>query len=304
MRHRTAPPGTRPGRVLPGLPSRAAAGLIALALIAPGLTAGAARARADEICRYAGTTDFDGRLAAVAAASAKDGTIQLDIRLQLDAAPMLFVHTHYLMQEISIWRPDGLLRLATNSRYSVNGHIVRQQWDVFERGADGLEAYRVQGKRAGEFHRAHPGFAGHWDQAAFGQPWLQDYARAGPERRPDLDLHGLPSTLRPPLALAFYWLRWLPPAGGTVPVFLPGFKAQKRVDLPVGAAGAPAGAARIVWQAPLRYPALSRFEPSTALAWLSDDRHVLQLAFDLHGMGRRARGLIRQEGCTGLPAQP
>jgi hypothetical protein len=39
-----------------------------------------------------------------------------------------------------------------------------------------------------------------------------DYQSASPERRPDLDLTDapLPSGLRSPLAVAFYWVRWLP----------------------------------------------------------------------------------------------
>ena len=272
--------------------------LLLLLLLSPPL-----RARAEEICRFAGTTDYDGRVAVLAEAAAVDGAVRVDVRLQFDATPMWFVHTHYLMQEISLWRPDGLALLAVNRRYSSNGRIVRQQWDVFERAADGLAAHRVQGKTLAGLRRAHPGFAQHWDPATFGQSWLQDFPRAGAERRPDLDLGGAPVTLRPPLALAFYWLRWLPPAGGLVPVFLPGFKAQKRVDLPIGPP-TPVGVGQSVRRAPLHHPALSRGEASTALAWVSADRHVLQLALDLHGWGRHARGLIRLEGCTGAPPLP
>lgn len=262
------------------------------------------QARAEEVCRFAGTTDYGGRLAIRADAAIVDGALRVDVRLQLDATPMWFVHTHYLMQEISFWQPDGLALLAVNSRYRVNSHIARQQWDVFQRGADGLDAFRVQGKTLADFRRVHPGFVQHWNPATFGQPWLQDYARAAAERRPDLDLRGMPASLRPPLALAFYWLRFLSPAGGVVPVFLPGFKAQKQVNLPI-APSTPIGMGQSVWQAPLHYPALSRTEASTALAWVSADRHLLQFALDLHGMGRHARGLIRLQGCTGTrPPQP
>ncbi len=44
--------------------------------------------------------------------------------------------------------------------------------------------------------------------------------------------------LSSPLAMAFYWIRWLPRGGDEVPVFLPGFKADKLVDVPVGPASA------------------------------------------------------------------
>ena len=96
-----------------------------------------------------------------------------------------------------------------NSRYLIGNHIVRQQWDYFQRGADGLQAYRVQAKTLADFRRRHPGFIQHWDPATFGQPWLDDYPAVSPERRIDLDLKGapLPSALRPPLAMAFYWVR-------------------------------------------------------------------------------------------------
>jgi hypothetical protein len=89
-----------------------------------------------------------------------------------------------------------------------------------------LQAERVQAKTLSDFQRQHPGFVQHWDPATFGQPWLHDYPSAPPERRIDLDLHDTPSlsALRSPLALAFYWVRWLPQTRQDVPVFLPGFK--------------------------------------------------------------------------------
>jgi hypothetical protein len=271
-----------------------AASIALASLVAPVL-----QARADEVCRFAGLTSYGGRLAVLADAAIVDGAVSVDVRLQLDANPMLFVHTHYLMQEISVWQAGGLARLAVNSRYRVNTHLVRQQWDVFERGSDGLEAYRVQGKTFAEFRRRHPGFAQHWDPVMFGLPWLDDFPRAGAERRPDLDLGGASAGLRSPLALAFYWSRRLPPAGGFVPVFLPGFKTEKRADLAIASASALPGAGQVVRQALLRHPALSGTAPSTVMAWLSADRHLLQLAFDVHGAGRHARGLIDQQGCTG-----
>jgi hypothetical protein len=60
----------------------------------------------------------------------------------------------------------------------------------------------------------------------------------------------------------------------------------------------------MLWQAPLRYSALSERPASTATAWTSSDGHLLQLAFELHGSRGSARGLIYQEGCEGAPVVP
>src|SRR5208282_6591595 len=111
----------------------------------------------------------------------------------------------------------------------------------------------------------------HWDPATFGRPWLQDYQSALPERRPDLNLKSspIPAGLRSPLALAFYWVRWLPRGGRDVPVFLPGFKTDQLVELPITGASSAGG---FVWRTPLRYSALSERPPSTVMAWTSSDR--------------------------------
>lgn len=257
-------------------------------------------ASANETCRFTGTTDYAGQLTIEARLTETRDTTDVDVRLQLDARPLPLIHTHYLTQEISSWQSSGLMRLAVNSRYSFNGRIIRQQWDVYDRVAGGLDAYRVQGKKLADFQRHHPGFVQFWDPTTFGTPWLGDYTRAGAERRPDLDLRHDMASVRPPLALAFYWLRWLPPQGAVVPVFLPGFKQQKLVDIAIGPASAAAGAGQSAWLAPLHYPDLSLSKHSTAEAWTSSDRHVLQLYFDLYGVQHSARGTIRQVGCTGV----
>ncbi len=261
-------------------------------------------ASAAETCRFVGTTDYDGQLVIEARSTQADGAIRVDVRLQLDARPLPLIHTHYLMQEISTWRPDGLAQVAVNSRYSFNDRIIRQQWDVYDRVADGLDAYRVQGKRLADFRRHHPGFVAHWDPATFAVPWLEDYDRAAAERRPDLDLRHDMTSVRSPLALAFYWLRWLPRQGEVVPVFLPGFKEQKLAELAIGASSEAPTAGQSDWQAPLHYPGLSLSRPSIASARTSSDRHLLQLFFDLHGVDHSARGTIRQVGCIGTPPMP
>lgn len=263
-----------------------------------------APASAGEACHFTGTTDYAGHLSIDTQAAADGNGIRLDVRLRLDAAPLPLVRTHYLMEEISFWRADGLARLAVNNRYSFDGHVVRQQWDVYDRNAEGLAAYRVQGKRTTDFEKHHPGFLSHWDAQAFGKPWLEDYARAAAERRPDLDLRHDMTRVRPPLALAFYWLRWLPSGGDVVPVFLPGFKEQKLVDVVVGAAPAPEQAGLLAWQATLHYPGLSPGRPSVVQAWATSGRQMRQLSFDLHGVEHSARAWIQQDGCIGTPPSP
>ena len=87
-----------------------------------------------------------------------------------------------------------------------------------------------------------------------------------------------------------------------VSVFLPGFKDRKQVELTVGASWRAGGLSERV--APLRYPELSAGVRSTATAWLSTGRQVMQLAFDLHGVQYSARATIRSLGCTGILPMP
>ena len=264
----------------------------------------AAPLAAAEVCRYAGATSHAGQVAVRTEVTDAGGAVTVNATLALTATTAWFFDLQYLAQEISVWRGGELQSLAVNARYAVDGRIRRQQWDVFVRGPGGLEARRVQAKTLAEFQRRHPGFASHWAPATFGQPWLQDYAGAAPERRPDLDLPqpALPPGLRPPLALAFYWSRWLPPGGGTVPLFLPGFKHDARAGVPVAAATPGEGWRR--WQAPLRHAALSAAPASTADAWVSPDGRLLQLAFDAHAPLGSAQGVIRAQGCQGIAAAP
>jgi hypothetical protein len=216
---------------------------------------------------------------------------------------MFWLGVHYSLEEISTWRSGQLESVAVNSRYLVGEHIVRQQWDEFQRGVDGLQAHRVQAKTLADFRLRHPGFVRYWDPATFGQAWLHDYQAASPERRADLDLRGapLPSGLRSPLAMAFYWVRWLPRGSQDVPVFLPGFKTERLVDLPVTSATSASGT---LLRAPLRYPALRDSPASTATALISPDQHLLRIEFELHTLQGSGRGLIDQEGCQGRAVVP
>ena len=264
-----------------------------------------APARADEVCHYAGSSDYGGHIAVEARAVTGIGGLYLDVRLQLDANPLPLVQTRYLMQEISVWHRDGLSQLAVNSRYRFDRHIVRQQWDLYDRVPGGLAAWRVQGKRLEDFQHRHPGFAPHWDLSRFGAPWLADYAAAGADRRPDLDLAHDMRGVRAPLALAFYWLRQTNHPG-PVPVYLPGFKEQKLVELQIdGDAGTARGVGVRTWRTLPHYPGLDEHRPSSVTATISPDHHLLRLGFDLHGVEHSARAAIGMVGCTGtLPPPP
>ena len=268
---------------------------------------GTITARASEVCRFAGTTDYSGRIEVTTNVNARgtDGTTTVDVNVHFMATPWPLVHIRYLMQEVSTWKSDQLQSVATNSRYLVDGRIVRQIWDLFDRGTDGLEAYRLQGKTLDDFRRKYPAFVRHWVVADFSQPWIQDYRLAGAERRPDLDLpaSSVRPDLRSPLALAFYWSRWIPRSGQAATVFLPGFKKDKRLDLTIGAAKLSRDGQQ-VWQTSIRYPALSLAHASTAEAWVSTDRHLLQLAGTLQSGSDAGDGAIRLEGCDGTVASP
>ncbi len=255
---------------------------------------------AAELCRFTGTTDYQGRATITTDVARFDGLTRVDVVGTFAARWNLVLPVQYLMEEISTWKGNDLQEVAVNYRYLVADHIVRQNWDVFQRGPDGLQGRRVQGKTFTEFRERHPGFAQHWDASSFARTWLQDYVSAAPERRADLDLKGteLPPGLRSPLAMAFYWVRFLPRRNADVPVFLPGFKADRILELPIQAGPDAAG---MRWMATLRHPALSVAPVSTATAWITTDNHLQRLAFDLHGPGGSAQGQIHQEGCKESP---
>jgi hypothetical protein len=258
------------------------------------------RVSAAEVCQFAGPTDYAGRVAVTTIVSTVHDSTVVDVAATFDSATMFVFGVHYRLEEVSIWRGSRLEDVAVNSRYLFGHRIVRQQWDEFRRAADGMQAERVQGKTLADFRRRHPGFVRHWDPATFGQPWLLDYPSASPERRTDLDLHVSPSIspLRSPLAMAFYWVRRLPDAAQDVPVFLPGFKADRLVDVRLAPAAVATGTA---WRTVLHYPSLSEREPSTAAALVSPDDRLLRIEFELHTVHGSGRGEIDLQGCGGSP---
>jgi hypothetical protein len=260
-------------------------------------------APAAEVCRFAGTTDYAGHVAVTTAVTSEGGATVVDVAAAFESTSMFLFGVRYLLEEVSIWRGGRLENVAVNSRYLLGRRIVRQQWDEFRRAADGMQAERVQAKTLAAFRRRHPGFVQHWDPATFGQPWLRDYPSAPPERRIDLDLHAspVPSALRSPLAMSFYWIRWLPHSAQDVPVFLPGFKADRLVGVPLAPMPVAEGT---VWRAVLHYASLSERHPSTAAALVSPDEHLLRITFELHTVHGSGRGDIEQQGCDGSPVPP
>ncbi len=218
--------------------------------------------------------------------------------MTFDATMMFWVHMRYLVEEVSTWRDGVLQSVAVNNRSFTGDRIIRQQWDAFARTAGSLQAHRVQAKTLEDFGRLHPGFVQHWDPATFGEPWVQDFRAAPPERRPDLDLSPLPDSLVTPFALAFYWVRRLPRSGQQVTVFLPGFKTDKLVDVAIAGTAAAGG---MIWHVPLRTTWLSADPASGATAWTTPDGHLQKLAFEVHGTAGSGRGLIEQTGCALRP---
>ncbi len=261
-------------------------------------------AHATEICRYSGAADYNAKIGVVTTVTRDAGATVVDVDVTLTADEFMFVPISYLVEERSVWRGGVLTDLAANTRYAVGPHIVRQQWDHFERGADGLIAYRVEGKRGGEFSAKFPAFARDWPSGAFGMPWLEDFAAAPPQRRADLDLPGAQADgrLRTPFATAFYFVRYEPRRGDGATVFLPGFKTDKTMHLDIAKSSTPPGMA--AWHAPLHYIALSETPPSSATAFVTPDARLQRLEFELHGSAGSARGRLDALGCEGAALPP
>jgi len=264
------------------------------------VTGSAAPAFGRETCDYIGHTDYSGTVLARAEISPAPERTQVRVMLSVSARAMLVFKIHYWTEEISEWKDGELQSVAMNNRYIVNGGIVRQQWDYFERGSTGFAAFRVQAKNAEDFRRRYPAFYRYWNPSTFGQSWLQDYPSAHPERRPDLDLknQAIPTGLRPPLAMAFYWISRLPPVRQSVPLFLPGEKRQPRIDLSLPPPEPQAGEQR-VWHIPVHLDALKTSESSLATAWISPSGQLLQAAFDVRSDSGSAKGWIRRVKCEG-----
>jgi len=92
----------------------------------------------NEVCEYAGQTDYSG-LASVRAEiwTARNET-EILVTLRFTATVWIIFKVEYLAEETSRWRNDELRSVALNTRYLVNGRIIRQQWDYFDREKDGF----------------------------------------------------------------------------------------------------------------------------------------------------------------------
>ena len=181
-------------------------------------------------CHYTGQTSYHGQVTAIVTDIETPAGLVIDVHLRLDATPWLVWPVQFLIQERSTYRNGTLQAVEVNGRWSSNGTIRRQYWDVLSPGPTGLNAYRIQVKRQADLQRRNPPFASYWNPATFTQPWLQPFTIAAPDRRPDLDLPTtqIPPNLKSPLALAFYWSRQ-PLPGPTIPIFLPGWKHDARL---------------------------------------------------------------------------
>ena len=255
---------------------------------------------AAETCTYTGGGDYDARIGLTTIAERQGATLRLRALWRLNASPLPFYRFEYLVEEISEWQGDRLLRLGLNLRHFVNGRIRRQQWDVFARTPDGFDAWRLQGKRAEEVARKAPGFARHWDVAAFGQPWLATYPTGAAEPRSDLALKAseAPSGLVPPFAAGFYLPRFAPAAPQRIALFIPGNKQQNRADLDVPAPG-PAPAGGHVWRIALESEKLGLDRGSHAFATIAPGARLAAIRFRLLGFGMTAAGEIALQGCDG-----
>ena len=266
-----------------------------LVLVLLGLP-GAGRA---EICRFGGETSQGGRLAVRTETSEAGGRMTVDVRLEFTVHAWMTEY-RYLGQEITEWTAAGLQSIAVNQRNLADGRVKRQQWDVFARAGDGLEARRAQAKYVADLRQRHAGLMAHWPAESFGRPWLADFARANPERRPDLDL---PATdARTPLALAFYWSRFLPPEGAAISLVLPSFKRNKTTTLRLGAAVPGEGWRR--WSTELQHAGLAGSPASVAAAWVSPENYLMQLGLEVHTRWVSGTAVVRAQGCEGVQLKP
>jgi hypothetical protein len=61
-------------------------------------------ASAAEVCRYSGSTDYDGHVAVTTNVTESDGVTRVDAVGAFEATTMFFLRIHYLLEEDSSWR--------------------------------------------------------------------------------------------------------------------------------------------------------------------------------------------------------
>jgi hypothetical protein len=262
----------------------------------------ASGARAAETCNYAGSGDYDAQIAITTVARRSGGDEHVQVLWRLTARALVIFRIRYLVEEVSDWHDGVLQSVGLNVRYFVNGRIVKQQWDLFERQGMGFAAWRVQAKSARILAAEHGELLRLWDPAGFGLPWVAQYRAGHPERRPDLDLHPgeAPPDLTTPFAEAFYRVRREPPHAARVALFLPGNKKEPRPNVAVPAPTPAPGGAR-VWHVPLGDEKLGMAAESTAAVTVAPDSTLQAIGFHLASGMYTAEGAIRLEGCAGSP---
>lgn len=114
-----------------------------------------------------------------------------------------------------------------------------------------------RGKDPTEFGKKYPAYSGDWPIQSFGNDWFDSYLSRGPEKREDLDLHGISNEVMSPLYVVFFKSRFAGVAAG--PVNFEPFRGGSRTGKPektirvVPVAGGREG----VWKADLRIADLS-----------------------------------------------
>jgi hypothetical protein len=249
-----------------------------------------------EVCQFTGTTDPSGTISVISSVETANGVTKVDVSATYDTTAYLFFHVHYLVNEITLWQGDQLQTIGINTRYLLGSHVIRQTWDVFHRDNASMRGYRVQGKTLADFERKHRGFVRYWDPTTFGRPWLDNFEAAVPERRADLDLVRSASSpkLQTPFAFTFYSIRMLRPGAAEQTIFLPGFKGEKLLTLPLTSSRSNAG---VVWQAIIKYSNFSTTEVSTVTANIAPDRHLKWIEMDLHDKRVDAKGALTLQSC-------
>src|ERR1700678_3225738 len=80
------------------------------------------KASANEVCHFAGTTDFEGKVDVTTTVAAAGDTTSVDVVVVFSAITMPWFPLHYLVEERSSWRGGALNDLAANTRYSIGAH--------------------------------------------------------------------------------------------------------------------------------------------------------------------------------------
>ena len=255
-----------------------------------------------ETCRFTGTTSHDGHLQVRAETTRSEGLTTVDVTVAF-AIKTWLSDFRYLGQEISTWRGTALQAVAVNQRTLANDAVKRQQWDVFSRHGDRLEAYRVQAKYLSDFRQRYPELrpalvAGELRRALArrlspGRAGAAARPRPAGRRRCHADPDGVRVLLEPVPAARGH--------GGDDGAAGLQARSDRRVagrpgraPATGGAAGPPRCGTRTSVHPRPRWPPPG-CRPTTIL---------LQLGFDIHTTWASGQALLRPEGCQGIQIRP